>query len=138
MNPRCAKGLEYDYLEEGFFFHCSYSTDWFSLRNGALSSSASIMLKTEPVDPYSVFRGRYLSLRYPFSTLKATDLSGVDLKAMKAGDKLYVVLKEKEKFWLLDSVSQKKPGRGEVFLAGNIGTPCLDVLNSTTSKSKVG
>ena len=39
-----------------------------------LWTGTEVKIKTIPVDPRSLFRGNYATLRYPFSTIESTEL----------------------------------------------------------------
>ena len=56
-----------------------------------LRSGHTILLETVPVDPRDLFRGDYVILRYPLSTLDLTHLP-TDRPGFSVGDHLYVVL----------------------------------------------
>ena len=52
-----------------------------------LLSTHSVILATEPVDPFDIFRGQYLTIRYEIGTIPSIDGASV-------GDDVYVTLKE--------------------------------------------
>ena len=76
-----------------------------------LLAGKTIILKTQPVDPFDLLRGQYLIINY--------EISGIDLPAdVKAGDTVYVSLKEGEdKIWRAEHVSLSKL-ESEVFIRG--------------------
>jgi len=77
-----------------------------------LLTGKTIILKTQPVDPFDFFRGQYLTINY--------EISRVDLSTdAKEGDTVYVSLKEGEdKVWHAEKVSSSKPEKGGVFIKG--------------------
>ena len=85
-----------------------------------LSLGKDILLKTEPVDPRDLFRGDYVNLNYEISTIYL-DNTPFDHDFL-AGDPIYAILSEKEKYWTIDSVSHTKPdiNSEEVCMKGTI------------------
>lgn len=71
-----------------------------------LGSDTTVMLRTAPVDPTSLFRGKYDTLTYDITTLATTDLNEANLAK---GDKVYVTLKQDGTFWAADGLSVTKP-----------------------------
>jgi len=71
----------------------------------------TVILKTQPVDPFDLLRGQYLIIDY--------EISHVNLSAdAKEGDSVYVSLKEgDDKIWHAEKVSLSKPESG-VFIKG--------------------
>lgn len=76
-----------------------------------LLTGETVVLKTQPVDPFDVFRGQYMTINY--------EISRVDLPAeAKEGDAVYVSLKEgDDKIWYADKIYSIKPDSG-VFIRG--------------------
>ena len=76
-----------------------------------LLTGKTVILKTQPVDPFDLLRGQYLIINY--------EISGADLSAeAKEGDTVYVLLKESDdKIWHADKVLLNKPNNG-VFIRG--------------------
>lgn len=76
-----------------------------------LLTGKTVVLKTQPVDPFDLLRGQYLTINY--------EISRVNLSAdAKEGDAVYVSLKEgDDKIWHADKVSLSKPESG-VFIRG--------------------
>ena len=75
-----------------------------------LLTGKSIILKTQPVDPFDMFRGQYLTINY--------EISRVNLADAKEGDTIYVLLKEGEdKIWHAMNESLTKPESG-TFIRG--------------------
>ncbi len=76
-----------------------------------LLTGKTVILKTQPVDPFDLLRGQYLIINY--------EISGVDLSAdAKEGDTVYVLLKEGEdKIWHADKALLSRPESG-IFIRG--------------------
>lgn len=76
-----------------------------------LLTGKTVILKTQPVDPFDIFRGQYLTINY--------EISRVNLPTdAKEGDTIYVSLKEgNDKIWHADKVSLSKPDDG-IFIRG--------------------
>lgn len=82
-------------------------------------SGTRILLKTVPVDPFSVFRGRYVALSYEISRIPSSLLKDGDAAQLKPGDRVYVVLAQRGEFWEPVSAQQQRPSEG-VFLLGRV------------------
>lgn len=84
-----------------------------------LASDTTVMLRTAPVDPTSLFRGKYDILTYDISTLVTSDLNDAGLAK---GDKVYVALKQDGAFWVADGVSADKPtlAAGQAVIRGKL------------------
>lgn len=95
-----------------------------AIKHRTLVTGTPILLKTEPVDPRSLFRGDYVWLNYAISTIGYDDVAG-DV-GFERHDKVYVVLRKGEKFWQPVSIHREMPAhgadtpviRGEVQYAG--------------------
>ena len=76
-----------------------------------LLTGTTVILKVQPVDPFDVFRGQYMTINY--------EISRVSLPAeAKEGDTIYVLLKESDdKIWHSEKASLSKPDSG-VFIRG--------------------
>lgn len=87
-----------------------------------------ILLKTQPVDPYDLFRGRHMIVSYEISTVEVskmprdfTNVDGKDLEYPEKGDpyinwgenyrgkKLYAVLKKDGPYHTVDRIVSDKP-----------------------------
>lgn len=76
-----------------------------------LFTGTTVVLKTQPVDPFDPLRGQYLVIRYEISNVRLPENA-------KDGDSIYVKLKEGEdKIWHSESASLNKPGSG-IFIRG--------------------
>lgn len=91
-----------------------------------------ILIKTKPFDPRDLFRGDYVQLNYEINdiSLDQLDQEIVNIKGEDShnpyetlrGKKLYVLLKENDRFYEVDKVSLTKPTEG-IFLKGKYGYP---------------
>ncbi len=84
------------------------------------STGEEILLKTVPVDPWDLFRGDYVNLRYEISTI---NLSRTPHEGdFTANREIYTVLSEGEKFWSVTSVGKNKPllQKNEVCMKGRV------------------
>ena len=78
----------------------------------ALARGTPVRLKTAPLDPVDLFRGRYVRLNYTISFLPTTG-------RVRAGDTVYVVLTERGDFWSGDVATTRRPGSG-TFIRGRV------------------
>lgn len=76
-----------------------------------LLTGTTVILKTQPVDPFDVLRGQYITINY--------EISMVNLPTeAKEGDIIYVSLKEgDDKIWHAEKASLGKPESG-IFIKG--------------------
>lgn len=96
-----------------------------ALKHRTLITGTPILLKTEPVDPRSLFRGDYVILNYAISSLNYDEVEGDD--GFERHDAVYVLLREGEEFWEPVSIHREMPAhgpesvviRGEVRYSGN-------------------
>lgn len=84
-----------------------------------IHTGTKILLKTAPVDPLSIFRGRYLALSYDISRIPAGAPHDVEVSDLKTDDTVYVVLVKGHMFWEPVSVHTHKPSKG-TFLRGRL------------------
>ena len=85
--------------------------------------SPVILLKTEPVDPRSLFMGNYMSLGYEISTLNLSKVNhDPQVENASWGDTVYVTLTPAKPWARLDSVSAHPPAPrpGRVYLRGKV------------------
>ena len=76
-----------------------------------LLTGKTVILKTQPIDPFDFFRGQYLTINYKISRVNLSE-------GFKEGDTVYLLLKEgDDKVWNADKVSSIKPESG-VFIKG--------------------
>ena len=62
-----------------------------------LRTGTAVMLKTEPIDPRSLFRGDYVILNYDISRLSTEELEGDN--EFERLQPIYVALEERGQFW---------------------------------------
>jgi uncharacterized membrane-anchored protein len=84
-----------------------------------IRAGTRILLKTAPVDPFSMFRGRYVALRYDISRIPITLIKDADPKKLKPSDTVYVALAQKDAFWEPVSAHIQRPSNG-TFLRGRL------------------
>lgn len=77
------------------------------MKQYTLSTGVPVVLKTEPIDPRSLFRGDYVRLNYDISQLAMHKLGGD--KHFTRGDTVYVVLQKGEEYWQAASVHHTLP-----------------------------
>ncbi len=84
------------------------------------STGKEILLKTAPVDPWDLFRGDYVNLRYEISTI---NLSRIPYEGeFVEGADVYAVLSPGEKFWFATRAEKNKPAlqKNEVCMKGKV------------------
>jgi len=74
-----------------------------------------VTLKTEPIDPRSLFRGNYVRLNYDISSIKKS----LTQDKFKRGEVGYVTLTEKEGFFIPAGLFKKQPISG-VYIRGRV------------------
>ena len=77
----------------------------------ALARGTDVVLRTEPLDPVDLFRGRYVELRYAISSLR-TDAP--------EGTTVYVPLTKAGGVWVGNRATTERPSDG-VFIRGRVG-----------------
>ena len=84
-----------------------------------LSFGTKILLKTEPVDPWDLFRGDYVILSYEISRL---DLSSVpaDKTDFRPNESVYVSLEKQGRYWSAKSVSHQPPEDTGLAIKGRV------------------
>jgi len=95
-----------------------------AVKHRTLITGTPILLKTEPVDPRSLFRGDYVVLNYAIGSLDYAALDGDN--AFERHDAVFVVLRQGEHYWEPVSVHHEMPApepesvviRGEVQYSG--------------------
>ena len=80
------------------------------MKQYTLATGSPVVLKTEPIDPRSLFSGDYVRLNYAISRLELEKLEGE--KTFERGDAVYVVLKEGKDYWEPVSVHRAYPAAG--------------------------
>ncbi len=83
-----------------------------------LWTGKAIKLRTQPIDPRSLFRGNYARLRYDIASIPSADFNHPD--RLRNGEVIYVTLKDESNgIYSYASVSLDKPANG-VFIRGRI------------------
>lgn len=86
-----------------------------------LQTGRPIRLETVPVDPWEMFRGEYVQLRYKISELNSgqVPMAGAPYKR---GQQVWVTLRPADPYWVAVAVSDQRPsvGGGEVALQGRV------------------
>ncbi len=77
------------------------------MKQYTLSTGTPVVLKTEPIDPRSLFRGDYVRLNYAISRLQIDKLAGD--REFERGDTIYVLLRQEAEFWQAVSVHHAPP-----------------------------
>ena len=72
-----------------------------------------IVLATQPIDPFDLFRGQYMIINYEISRIN-------NAEGFKEGDSVFISLREDEQgIWRKESVSKSKPDKGD-FIKGEV------------------
>jgi len=90
------------------------------MKQYTLNTGTPIVLKTEPIDPRSLFSGDYVRLNYSVSRLKLEELAGDD--EFEYHDRVYVVLERRDPYWEAVSVHHRQPeaASGQVVIKGEV------------------
>jgi len=85
-----------------------------------LASSTTVLLRTAPIDPTSLFRGDYVILNYDISRLDLDSVAGDD--DFRSGDTAFVTLEPQGEFWTAAAVhhSRPDPGPGRALIRGTV------------------
>lgn len=84
-----------------------------------LSSGTVVVLDTIPVDPRDVFRGDYVDLRYTIGNIELSKMYS-DIEKPMEGQRVYIVLEKKQKFWDAKKVLKNIPTDGSIAIQGRI------------------
>lgn len=82
-----------------------------------------IVLKTEPVDPRSLFRGNYVRLNYDINRIVQSDAGEFKLNSV-----VYLVLHEQKGVWQGSEITRVMPTEGD-FIRGRVRSHYGEVLN---------
>lgn len=90
------------------------------MKQYALSTGVPIVLKTQPIDPRSLFSGDYVRLNYAISELDLDKLGGD--KTFVRGDTVYVLLKKGAEYWEPVSAHRRQPAvtAGQIAIKGRV------------------
>ena len=86
----------------------------FTLRTGK-----EILLHTVPVDPRDLFRGDYVVLSYPVSTIDTAQF-GIKGQTFSPGQDVYVLLGNDGPYSVATGVRDRRPHDGHLFLKGTV------------------
>jgi uncharacterized membrane-anchored protein len=79
-----------------------------------LLSTKTAILSTQPVDPFDIFRGQYITIRYEISSIPT-------LAEATVNDYIYILLKEDINGTArYESASLNKPSKDKLFIRGKI------------------
>ena len=95
-----------------------------AIKENSIRAGTTIVVKTIPVDPQSLFRGDYINLNYEFSRI---DLNKVEHESryFDRGQRVFVKLSKAGSLWEAVSVSSKPPknkGHNQIIIAGSINS----------------
>jgi uncharacterized membrane-anchored protein len=90
------------------------------MKQYTLNTGTPIVLKTQPLDPRSLFSGDYVRLNYEISQLPVEQLAGD--KDFDRGDAVYVALEQHGEFWEPVSLHRAYPeaAAGQVVIKGKV------------------
>lgn len=74
-----------------------------------LAYGTKILLKTQPVDPWDLFRGDYVILNYEIASLDLKTISTIGTKKFMPGDTIFVSLEKTGRYWTARAVTPNKP-----------------------------
>jgi uncharacterized membrane-anchored protein len=87
-----------------------------------LFTGKTILLATQPVDPFDIFRGQYMTVNYEISTIPY-------IEGAEQGNRVYVVLKpDNEGIYRYSSATIKRPSE-VTFISGIIRSTNQDTMN---------
>ena len=74
----------------------------------------TVLLRTQPIDPFDIFRGQYINIRYEITTIQNDASASI-------GDTVYVLLQKESntKFWIYKGVSITQP-ENDIFIKGSV------------------
>lgn len=96
-----------------------------------ISSGADILLKIEPVDPRDMLRGDYVTFQY--SNVSNVYSYNINNQQIRNGDTVYVVLRQRGKYWTENRIQKTKPSKGEIFIKGKIDRGGVEDLSNGSS-----
>ncbi|MDD3852183.1 MAG: GDYXXLXY domain-containing protein [Syntrophomonadaceae bacterium] len=98
------------------------------LNQSILWCGQEVILKTEPIDPYSLFSGEYVSLRYevshiPLDKVQHPDLNDITRAAeyYTRGSRVFVQMEKRGEEWQTVKISKKrKDMKGNLYMAARV------------------
>jgi uncharacterized membrane-anchored protein len=100
-----------------------------SHQEDTLSTGKIFKFKTEPVDPYDAFRGKYISLRFKEDRAKINK----ETKKLNYGDAIFVTFIDSSGYALVDAVLVREPKDTQIYVKAKVSY----VDNSILLNSKV-
>jgi len=90
------------------------------MKQYTLSTGQPVLLKTQPIDPRSLFSGDYVRLNYSVSQLRFDQIEGE--RDFRRGDTIYVVLRPGDEYWEPVSVHRHQPSvpAGQIAIKGRV------------------
>jgi uncharacterized membrane-anchored protein len=85
-----------------------------------LKNGREIRLQVVPVDPHELFRGDYVVLSYPMSSLQTNRIGGDD--DFYFGEPIYVTLTEEGEGWAASAMNHVRPEGADVVLKGTVSS----------------
>ncbi|OHA13554.1 MAG: hypothetical protein A2909_01150 [Candidatus Tagabacteria bacterium RIFCSPLOWO2_01_FULL_39_11] len=86
-----------------------------------LTGAVEVLLRIEPVDPRDPLRGDYVTFQYGISNIYSYFFR--EDETIKNGDTVYVILRERGKYWEAESLQKNKPtGENQIFIKGKVAS----------------
>ncbi len=98
-------------------FQCLILTGMVAVAALPLWTGSDLNVRTEPVDPRSLFRGNYARLRYAFSRIDSQEFAGSE--PLRNGEVVYVLLRERDGLHEYAGASLTPPANGP-YLRGRV------------------
>lgn len=104
------------------------------MKQYTLNTGTPIVLRTEPIDPRSLFSGDYVRLNYSIRRLNLEQLAGED--EFDYHDRVYVVLERRDSYWEAVSAHHRRPeaAPGRVIIKGEVENRFGAVWSSTNNR----
>lgn len=99
-----------------------------------LTGGTDVLLKIAPVDPRDMLRGDYVTFQYDISNLSSYISGG---QQIRNGDTVYVVLRQRGKYWFAPNVQKTKPTDGEIFIKGRVESGGVDTQSDIFQNKKI-
>jgi len=97
-------------------------------REEVLESGREFKFKTAPIDPYDIFRGKYIHLRYAENVLAVNNETDWQIN-----ERIYVVFsQDSEGFAKVQSVSKEMPAESQFFFKSKVAYMTSDSSNLLT------
>ncbi len=90
-----------------------------------LATGKEFKFRTEPVDPYDAFRGRYVAL-----DIKESNIKGKNFKKFNSGERVYAIIAtDKDGFAKFAKIQHAHPGTGIDYLKVKARCPTSDEID---------